>query len=69
VSGQVIRFPTRRTASAEPLLTKKQLAAHFQFSTRWVELRTREGMPSELIGGRRRYRLSLVNDWLGSRRP
>jgi hypothetical protein len=62
----VIRFPMRAT-NWEPLLTKRQLASHFQMSTRWVELRMAEGMPSELISGRRRYRLSAVNGWLGER--
>lgn len=59
----------RRQASqgVEPWLTKQQLAGHLQFSTRWIEARTREGMPSELWGGQRRFRVTAVEDWLRRR--
>jgi hypothetical protein len=63
MTATVHAFPTSRIHN-EPLLTKKQLALHFGFSTRWVELRVREGMPSRLIGNRRRFRLSEVHSWL-----
>jgi predicted DNA-binding transcriptional regulator AlpA len=63
-SATVYPFPRR---GWEPWLTKKQLAAHFGYSTRWVELRVREGMPSKLIGGRRRFRLSEVEAWIEER--
>jgi hypothetical protein len=49
---------------AEPWLTKKQIAVHFKFSTRWVELRVREGMPSQMIGGHRRFRVSECETWV-----
>jgi hypothetical protein len=48
----------------EPWVTKRQVAAHFGFSTRWVELRIRDGLPSRMFGGRRRFRLSEVEAWL-----
>lgn len=54
---------------AEHLLTKQQLAQHLGRSTRWVELRVREGMPSESPTKRypqRRFRLSAVEDWITS---
>jgi hypothetical protein len=53
----------------EPWVTKRQLAVHLGFSTRWVELRLREGMPSRLMGGCRRFRLSEVEDWVDARQP
>lgn len=49
------------------LLTKKQLAAELGFSTRWIELRMQEGLPSEQPTERypyRRYRLADVEAWL-----
>jgi hypothetical protein len=57
--GEVIQFP-------EPWLTKRQLADHYGFSTRWIELRMQEGMPSRMIGGRRRFRLSETENWLAT---
>jgi hypothetical protein len=58
----------------EQLLTKRQLAQHLGRSTRWVEMRVREGMPSEPPTTRyptRRFRLSEVEAWLaaGKRKP
>jgi hypothetical protein len=54
------------------LLTKQQLAQHLQRSTRWVELRTREGMPSIDPTRRypgRRYNLHDVEQWLANSEP
>ena len=62
VMGTVIPFP-RRT-DWEPELSKRQVAQHFGFSTRWVELRVREGMPSRMRGNRRRFLLSECEAWL-----
>jgi predicted DNA-binding transcriptional regulator AlpA len=51
-----------------PLLTKKQVARALGFSQRWVELRVADGMPSSLDKkGRRRFRLSDVQDWLNTK--
>jgi len=58
---------TRPWHGDEPWLSKKQIAMHFGMSTRWVELRVNEGMPSTLIGGRRKFRLSQVNGFLKER--
>lgn len=49
---------------AEPWLSKKQLAAHYGYSVRWVELRVVDGMPSHLRGGHRKFLLSEVDPWL-----
>jgi hypothetical protein len=53
-----------RAASPEPYLTKRELARHYRYSIRWVESRTAAGMPSRMIGGQRRYRLSETEPWL-----
>ncbi len=60
--ASVIAFP--RGAVREPWLSKRQIADYFGRSTRWVELRVREGLPSKMIGGRRGFRLSEVEAWL-----
>jgi hypothetical protein len=49
------------------MLSKRHLARALGYSTRWVELRTRDGMPSHLIGKARWYRLSDVQEWLNTR--
>lgn len=56
-----------RRAGSEPWLSKRQIAAHFGFSIRWVELRVHEGMPSQMIGGRRRFRVSECETWIFER--
>lgn len=58
--GEVIPFPRR-----DVIMDKRTLAQYLGRSTRWVELRTRDGMPSSLLDGRRKYRLSEVEAWLG----
>jgi hypothetical protein len=54
-----------------PMVSKKALAAHLGRSTRWVELRTAEGMPSIPPSKRfstRRYNLAQVETWLAGDR-
>lgn len=65
--ADVIPFRPRSGARYEPELTKQQIAAHFGFSTRWVDLRCAEGMPYKPRGGRRRFLLSEVTRWLDQR--
>jgi hypothetical protein len=64
-SATVVPFPRR--LGFEPWLAKKQVAAHYGYSTRWVELRIREGMPSHFRGGQRRFLLSEIEDWFERR--
>jgi len=64
-AGAVLRFPYR--LGMEPWLSKREIAAHFGRSTRWVELRMREGLPSKMIGGRRGFHLSDVEAWIDGR--
>jgi hypothetical protein len=56
--------PSSTYGLPEPWLTKRQLARHYGYSTRWVELQQRAGLPSHMIGGQRRYRLSETDPHL-----
>jgi hypothetical protein len=50
-------------------VSKPALAALYKKSTRWVELRMRDGMPSILDEkGERRYKVKEIEAWL-ARRP
>jgi hypothetical protein len=51
-------------ALAERWINKRELAAHFSVSVRWVEEQTYLGMPSRLIGQQRRYQLSVADAWI-----
>ena len=65
--GAAVVYPFPQRRGFEPWLTKRQLAAHLSYSTRWVEIRMREGLPSKLIGGQRRFHLSEVEAWIEER--
>lgn len=52
------------TAGHEDWVTLDELAAHYGMKKRWVEYRIAEGMPSRLVGGKRRVRISTADDWL-----
>ena len=58
--GEVINLYTK----SEPWLTKRQLSSCIGFSKRWIETQTSRGMPSKMVAGQRRYRLSVCEDWL-----
>jgi excisionase family DNA binding protein len=60
--ARVIQFPRR--VMPERWLTKRELAEHLGYSTRWVEYRVREGMPNERLGRRMRFRATDVEAWL-----
>jgi len=64
--GEVIEgfFPP----SASTPLSKKQFAGHpkVRRSTRWVEQRVGEGMPSHMDGNRRMFPLDKCLAWLES---
>jgi len=62
----IVRFPARGMR----LLTKKQLASELGRSTRWVELRMKEGLPvlpRRLSGEHARFELAAVREWLDQR--
>ncbi len=65
MSAEVYRLPLR--PGAEPWLTKRQLAAHLGYSTRWIELQVKDGMPCERWGGRLRFQVPAVEGWLKER--
>lgn len=48
----------------EPWLSKQQIATHLGFSTRWVELRVKDGLPCMRMGGRLRFQASACESWL-----
>jgi len=50
----------------ERWLTKKQLADHFQFSTKWVDRRILEGLPHARFGRQKRFRISNCEAWLSA---
>lgn len=61
----VVAFPK---PDHREVVSKPALAAILGRSTRWVELRMREGLPSTLENGVRRYSVGDVEAWL-ARRP
>jgi hypothetical protein len=67
--GTLHHLPTRPRATPV-ILTKRQLAAHPLVcrSARWIELRTKEGMPSTLDRGKRMYPLVECLAWLESQK-
>lgn len=70
MTASVVSLDAARAArhpGLEPWMTKPQLADHLGFSTRWVELRVKDGMPHERMGGRLRFRASVVERWLAAR--
>lgn len=64
--GEVIHFNFGRT---DALLTKKHFAQHPEVrrSTRWVEQRVNEGLPSRMDGNRRMFPLEDCLAWLKRR--
>jgi hypothetical protein len=66
--AKVYAFPQR---GYEPWVSKRQLAMHWGVSTKTVERRVREGMPSrppeESPTNRRMFRISDCDDWLKAR--
>lgn len=66
--AELVHFPTRHQPGR--LLTKKQLAAELGRSTKWIELRMREGLPVEprkTAHEHARFDLAKVRAWLDSR--
>jgi hypothetical protein len=53
-----------RVVELERWLTKQELAHHLGCGVRFIEYRMTEGMPSALIAGRVKFRVSEVEPWL-----
>jgi hypothetical protein len=58
-----ITRPTRRGLPWEPWVSEEVMARHFSVSDRTVRRWRQQGMPSRLIGGARRYRISECEAW------
>lgn len=70
-TAKVIQFPTRHREDGtawEPWLTQHQIAMHFGVSQSTVKRWTRDGMPSALFGGSRRFKISACERWHSERR-
>ena len=68
MTGDLLLFPACHAAGR--LLTKRQLATELGRSTRWVELRMREGMPVAPRGSAQehtRFDLTAVRAWMDAR--
>jgi hypothetical protein len=66
--SNVVRLPVRPVHGR--LLTKKQLAAELGRSTRWIELRMREGLPvvpRSTAMEHARFELDAVRTWMDGR--
>jgi len=55
------------TPEREGWSTKKELADHLRFSTRWVEKKVAEGLPHGQFGSQKRFRISECETWLQER--
>ena len=65
MTAQILQF--RHPVGREPWVGKRELADYLGRSTRWVELMVRQGMPSQMIGGRRGFRVTEVETWIAER--
>jgi hypothetical protein len=66
VSAAIIQFPERRDENGqlwEAWVAEVAVARHFSASPRTVRRWRAAGMPSRLIGGLRRYRLTDCEAW------
>ena len=57
-------YEAKAAGPPQPWASKKEVAGHYGYSVRWVEYQLARGMPSALIGGQRRFRLSATERWL-----
>jgi len=67
MSATIHNLAERRLArqpNLEPWLTTQQLADHLGFSTKWVQRKVKDGMPSERFGSRLRFKATVVEAWL-----
>ncbi len=70
MSGQLIAFPAHRSRGVVVRLTKRELAARWKVSVRWIEERQRcDGLPYEKDAHSRlvRYDLARVEAWRAAR--
>jgi Helix-turn-helix domain len=69
VVADVFAFPPRRRENEvwEPWVSGAVIARHYNVSTRTVRRWRALGMPSRMVGGARRFRLSDVERWHAER--
>ncbi len=67
--AEVIAFPARRRGGElwEPWVSEAVIARHYDVSERTVRRWRAQGMPSRMLGGWRRFRLSQVESWHAER--
>jgi hypothetical protein len=53
-----------QVSQLERPLTKAEYADHLRCSIRWLEYRLADGLPSDLIAGKRTFRPSVADEWL-----
>ena len=53
-----------RQPNLERWLTTQEIADHLGFSTKWVQRKVKEGLPHERLGGRLRFKATIVEAWL-----
>lgn len=63
--ARIIQFPARFVEGEryEPWVNENVIARHFSVSARTVRRWMKSGMPSELKGGSRRYKISACERW------
>jgi phage terminase Nu1 subunit (DNA packaging protein) len=63
--SNVIAFPQRKIEGEtwEPWTDERNVAGYFGVDPRTIRRWRKNGMPSEIFGGVRRYRLSECQDW------
>lgn len=66
IASAVIKRLEDRPRDSAPWIDKRQLAAELRCSVRWIEDRLRDGMPSAMIAGRRKFLRAEVERWLES---
>jgi phage terminase Nu1 subunit (DNA packaging protein) len=67
--ADVIAFPPRQRGGGlwEPWVSEAVIARHYDVSARTVRRWRAQGMPSRMLGGSRRFRLSQVESWHAER--
>jgi phage terminase Nu1 subunit (DNA packaging protein) len=63
--AQILPFPERQRDGVvwEPWVDERQVARHFDVSSRTVRRWRDQGMPSQKVGGLRRFRLTECERW------
>lgn len=65
MTGQVLTFPARWVDGDpwEPYVDERTIARYFGVSERTIRRWRSQGMPGDLKGGARRYKIGLCEQW------